>query len=199
MTISKPTFAPSTPNYWTRVRRLKGISGYFDALVLKYLSLLMGAFYHNFSNFRAIRLGTTKPKLQNGYAAADQNIRTFISNLGYLWLTRASWINSAHSEPSNSSQSGHTGTNVASFKKTRPRSSNLPIFGHFVRDSSTSVRLQYKNSGATDAGWPLLPSWPISCVCMWSIQPSFSTSTNIVFVNIWGYLLVVRTLKHWTQ
>ena len=46
----------------------------------------MGAFGSNFPNFRAIWLGTTKPKLQNRYGAADQNIQTFISNLdlGYL-------------------------------------------------------------------------------------------------------------------
>ena len=77
----------------------------------------MAAFGPNFPNFRAIWLGTTKPKLQNRYGAADQNIQTFISNLGYLWLTRTSWIDSAPSEPSNSSQSGHTGTNVASFRQ----------------------------------------------------------------------------------
>jgi hypothetical protein len=47
----------------------------------------MGAFGSNFPNIRAIWLGTTKPKLQNRYGAADQNIQTFISNLGYLWLT----------------------------------------------------------------------------------------------------------------
>ena len=75
----------------------------------------MGAFGSNFSNFRAIWLGTTKSKLQNGCGAVDQNIQTFISTLGYLWLTRASWINSAPSEPSNSSQSGHIGANVAIF------------------------------------------------------------------------------------
>jgi hypothetical protein len=28
--------------------------------------------------------GTTKPKLQNRYGAADQNIQTFIASLGYL-------------------------------------------------------------------------------------------------------------------
>ena len=44
----------------------------------------MAAFGPNFPNFRAIWLGTTKPKLQNRYGAADQNIQTFISNLGYL-------------------------------------------------------------------------------------------------------------------
>ena len=50
----------------------------------------MGAFGCNFSDFRAIWLGTTKPKLQNRYGAVVQNIQTFISNLGYLWLTRTS-------------------------------------------------------------------------------------------------------------
>ena len=77
----------------------------------------MGAFGSNFPNFRAIWLGTTEPKPQNRYGAADQNIQTFIPNLGYLWLTTTSWIDSAPSEPSNSSQSGHTDTNVASFRQ----------------------------------------------------------------------------------
>ena len=31
--------------------------------------------------------------------------------------------------------------------------------------SFISVRLQDENSGATDSGGPLLPLWPISCVC----------------------------------
>jgi hypothetical protein len=44
----------------------------------------MGAFGTNFPDFRAIWQGTTKPKLQNRYGAADQNIQIFILNLGYL-------------------------------------------------------------------------------------------------------------------
>jgi hypothetical protein len=48
--------------------------------------------------------------------------------------------------------------------------------------SFISVRLQDKNSGATDSGGPLLPLWPISCVCRYSIQPPFSM--NVVFANI---------------
>ena len=32
-------------------------------------------------------------------------------------------------------------------------------------DSFPSVRLNDENSGATDSGRPLLPLWPISCVC----------------------------------
>jgi hypothetical protein len=52
----------------------------------------MGVFGSNFPDFRAIWLGTTKPKQQNRYGAADKNIQTFMSNLGYLWLTRTPWI-----------------------------------------------------------------------------------------------------------
>jgi hypothetical protein len=59
--------------------------------------------------------------------SAYQNIQTFIWNLGYLWLTTQTRtfdcypgrrIDSEPSEPSNSSQSAHTGTNVASFPRT---------------------------------------------------------------------------------
>jgi hypothetical protein len=109
-------------------------------------------------------------------------------NLG----SRASWIDDAHSEPSNSSQSGHTGTNVASFPRTnilKTRAGGTFQFSATLwGDNFTSVRLQDENSGATDSGWPLLPSWPISCACRWSIQPLFTT--NLVFVNVWGYLRV---------
>jgi hypothetical protein len=111
----------------------------------------MGAFGSNFADFRAIWLGTTEPKPQNRYGAADQNIQTFIANLGYLWLRRTSWIDSAPFEPSNSSQSGHTGTNVASFPRTniykKEETGELSIFGNFGRgylSSFTSVRLQDK-------------------------------------------------------
>ena len=52
-------------------------------------------------------------------------------------------------------------------------------------DSFTSVRLQDKNSGATDSGRPLLLAlWPISCHSRWSIRTHFST--NVIFANIWG-------------
>jgi hypothetical protein len=66
----------------------------------------MGAFGSNFPDFRAIWLGTTKPKLQNLYEAADHNIRTFTSIEGYLWLTGTSRIDSAPSEPPNSNMFG---------------------------------------------------------------------------------------------
>jgi hypothetical protein len=152
----------------------------------------MGAFGYNFSGFRAIWLGTTKSKLQNRYRAAHQNIQTFMSNLSYIWLTKTSWIDSAPSEPSNSSQSGHTGTNVASFPITniswKEETASCQFSATLGRDSFTSVRLQDKSSGATDSGRPLLPLWPIFCLCRWSIR--IHCGTKIVFTNIWGHIRV---------
>ena len=122
MTISTPTFGPSTPciihfeclesgpNDSTRVRRLTGV---LRRARVKIFILAYGSFWLQLSEFSSNLTGHHETKLQNGYGAVDQNIQTFISNLGYLWLTRTSWIDSAPSEPSNSSQSGHTGTNVA--------------------------------------------------------------------------------------
>ena len=66
----------SGPNDSTRVRRHTGI---IRRTRVKIFIQLMGAFGSNFPNFRAIWLGTTEPKLQNVYEAADQNIRTFTS------------------------------------------------------------------------------------------------------------------------
>ena len=68
----------SGPNDSTRVRRHTGI---IRRARVKIFIQLMGAFGSNFPDFRAIWLGTTKPKLQNLYEAADQNIRTFTSRL----------------------------------------------------------------------------------------------------------------------
>jgi hypothetical protein len=75
----------SGPNDSIRVRPLTGILRRARVKIF-ILNLAYGleAFGSNFPDFRAIWLGTTKPKLQNRYGAADQNIRTFISNLGYL-------------------------------------------------------------------------------------------------------------------
>jgi hypothetical protein len=120
----------------------------------------MGAFCYNFPDFREIWVGTTKPKLQNPYGAADQNIQTFMSNLGYLRLTRASWIDFAPAEPSNSIQSGHTGTNVAPFPRTNilksEETGELPIFGNFGRGylhfcSSPRRKLGCYGLGSTSA------------------------------------------------
>ena len=147
----------------------------------------MRAFGSNFPDFRAIWLGTTKPKLQNRYGAADQNIQ-MLSNLlvGYLWLTRTSWIGSTPSEPSNSSQSSHTGTNVASFRPNehvkKGGNHELPIFGNFGRGIFHFCSSLGQNSGATDSGRPVL-----------------HLSTNIVFANIWenihvGSILITGNL-----
>ena len=49
-------------------------------------------------------------------------------------------------------------------------------------DIFTSVRLQDTNSCATNSSRPLLPLWPISCVCRLSIPTS--VSTVVVFAHI---------------
>ena len=127
MTISTPTFGPSTPciihfeclesgpNDSTRVRRLTGV---LRRARVKIFILAYGSFWFQLSEFSSNLTGHHETKLQNGYGAVDQNIQTFMANLGYLWLTRRSWIDSAHSEPSNSSQFGHTCANVASHDQT---------------------------------------------------------------------------------
>jgi hypothetical protein len=84
------------------------------------------------------------------------------SNLGYLlvWLTMTSWIDSTPSEPSNSIQSGHTGTNGASFPRTniswKKDTDKLPIFGNFGRRyfhfcSSPGQKLGCYGIGSTSA------------------------------------------------
>jgi hypothetical protein len=106
----------------------------------------MGAFGFNFPIFSSNLTGhhdtkTAKPI----WSCRSKNIETFLSNLGYLWLTRASWIDSLPSEPSASCQSGHIGTNVAPSPRTtinrRKRASfqfSVTLGGH----SFTSVRFQ---------------------------------------------------------
>ena len=127
MTISTPTFGPSTPciihfeclesgpNDSTRVRRLTGV---LRRARVKIFILAYGSFWFQLSEFSSNLTGHHETKLQNGYGAVDQNIQTFISNLGYLWLTRTSWIDSAPSEQSNSNQFGRTCANVASHDQT---------------------------------------------------------------------------------
>jgi hypothetical protein len=93
MTISKPTFAPSTPctihfeclesgpNDTARVRRLTGI---LRRARVKILILVYGSFWFQLSGFSSNSTGRHETKIVNRYGAADQNIQTFISNLGYL-------------------------------------------------------------------------------------------------------------------
>ena len=93
MTISKPTFPPSTPcvihfgclesgqNDSTRVRRLTGI---LRRARVKIFILAYGSFWFQLSEFSSNLTGHHETKLQNGYGAVDQNIQTFMSNLGYL-------------------------------------------------------------------------------------------------------------------
>ena len=92
----------------------------------------MGAFGSNFPDFRAIWLGTTKPKLQNLYEATNQNIRTFTSTKGYLWLTGTSWIDSAPSEPSNSNMFGRYRPGGGQMPNS-DRSAQSINFGLFLR------------------------------------------------------------------
>jgi hypothetical protein len=141
MTISKPTFAPikkfyvvkkrvlSGANDSTRVRRHTGI---IRRARVKIFISLMGAFGSNFPDFRAIWLGTTKPKLQNLYEATNQNIRTFTSTKGYLWLTGTSWIDSAPSEPSNSNMFGRYRPGGGQMPNS-DRSAQSINFGLFLR------------------------------------------------------------------
>ena len=91
MTISKATFAPSTPctihfeslesgpNDSTRVRRLAGILR--RARVTIFI-LAYGSFWLELSGFSSNLTGHHETKLQNGYGAVDQNIETFMSNQG---------------------------------------------------------------------------------------------------------------------
>jgi hypothetical protein len=92
----------------------------------------MGAFGPNFPDFRAIWLGTTKPKLQNLYEAANQNIRTFISTKGYLWLTGTSCIDSAPYEPPNSNMFGGYRPGGGQMPNS-DRSARSINFGFFLR------------------------------------------------------------------
>jgi hypothetical protein len=100
----------SGPNDSTRVRRLTGI---FRRARVEIFIVVYVRFWLQLSEFSSNLTGHHETKQQNGYGAVDQNIQTFMSNLGYLWLTRTSWIDSAPSEPSNSSQFWHTCTTVA--------------------------------------------------------------------------------------
>ena len=155
----------------------------------------MGAFGSNFPDFRAIWLGTTKPGLQNRYmyGAAHQNIQTFISNLGYLWLTKTSWIDPEPSEPSNSSQSGHTGANVASvcpnehvMKGEHGRASNFRQLWEGIVSllfvSRTKTRLLWTR---VDLCYHCGP-FP-ACVGIWSYF-----NTNLIFSNMWQHIRVLN-------
>ena len=140
----------------------------------------MGAFGSNFPDFRAIWLGTTKPKLQNLYEATNQNIRTFTSTKGYLWLTGTSWIVSAPSEPSNSNM----------FDRYRPgggqmpnsdRSSQSINFGLFLRKAGgiSNLMQTLQNLGLSTTVRSLISG---KSFC-WPIVPKFAYGRKIPDVD----------------
>ena len=145
MSISKSTFAPSTPctihfeclesgpNDSTRVRRLTGI---LRRARVKIFILAYGSFWFQLSEFSSNLTGHHETKT----AKPIWGCRSKYSNFYFkprLPMTNEDVLNSAPSEPSNSSQSGHTGTNVASFRPNehamKGGNGELPIFGNFGR------------------------------------------------------------------
>ena len=93
MTISKPSFRPSTPctihfeclesgpNDSTQVRPLTGI---FRRARVEIFIVVYVSFWLQLSEFSSDLTGHHETKLQNGYGAVDKSIQTFMSNLGYL-------------------------------------------------------------------------------------------------------------------
>jgi hypothetical protein len=71
----------SGPNDSTRVRRLTGI---FRRACVEIFIVVYVRFWLQLSEFSSNLTGHHETKLQNGYGAVDQNIQTFMSNLGYL-------------------------------------------------------------------------------------------------------------------
>ena len=125
MSISKSTFAPSTPctihfeclesgpNDSTRVRRLTGI---LRRARVKIFILAYGSFWSQLSEFSSNLTGHHETKT----AKPIWGCRSKYSNFYFkarLPMTNEDVLNSAPSEPSNPSQSGHTGTNVDSFRQ----------------------------------------------------------------------------------
>ena len=124
MTISKATFAPSTPctihfeclesapNDSARVRRLTGI---LRRARVKILILAYGSFWYQLSEFSSNLTGHHETKT----AKPIWGCRSKYSNFYFeprLPMTNEDVLNRP-SEPSNSSQSSHTGTYVASFRQ----------------------------------------------------------------------------------
>ena len=176
MTISKATFAPTTrctihfeclesgPNESDRVRLLTGI---LRRARVKIFILAYWSFWFQLSGFSRKLTGHhetkaakpiwscrskysnfyVKPRLPVTNEDVLNRFRTFRAvKLQPVWSYRYE----------RRSRTCHKRREIASFQFS-------PTLGG---DSCTSARLQDKNSSATDSGRPLIPLWPISCVCM---------------------------------
>jgi hypothetical protein len=205
MTISKPTFAPSTSctihfeclesgsNDSTRVRRLTGL---LRRAHVQIFILANGSFWFQLSGFSSNLTGhhetkTAKPiwSCRSKYSNFYVKPRLPMTNEDALNRFRTFRAVKLQSVCSYSCERRHFRSDEHVIKWGKERASNFRRLGG---GSFISVRLQDKNSGATDSGGPLLPLWPISCVCRYIIQPLFSM--NVIFANIWGY---IRVDLHW--
>jgi hypothetical protein len=174
MTISKPTFGPSTPctmhfeclesgpNDSTRVRRLTGI---LRRALVKIFILAYGSFWVQLSGFSS-NLTAWAPRNQNCKTMCKTDMELQIKN------ARRGRPESIPNLPSR-----QTPSNLVMELRTSPHFPERTYIKRGKRASFqfsatlgggifTSVRLHDENSGATDSGRPLLPLWPISCVCM---------------------------------
>ena len=164
MSISKSTFAPSTPctihfeclesgpNDSTRVRRLTGI---LRRARVKIFILAYGSFWFQLSEFSSNLTGHHETKTAKPIWGCRSKYSNFFFKprlLSYLWLTRTSWIDSAPSEPSNSTQSGHTGTNVDSFRQNE-----------ITKMTPNSAPTDFANFGRRYFHFQLAPSNKLGC------------------------------------
>ena len=175
MTISKPTFPRSTPctihfeclesgpNDSTRVRQLKGI---LRRARVKIFVLAYGSFCFQLSEFSSNLTGqhetkTAKPIWSYRFKYSNFYFKPRLPMTNEDVLNRFRTFRAVKLQPVLSyryerrSRTCHKRREIASFQFS-------PTLGG---DSFTSARLQDKNSSATDPGRPLLPLWPISCVC----------------------------------
>jgi hypothetical protein len=163
MSISKATFAPSTPctihfeflengpNDSTRVCRLTGI---LRRARVKIFILANGSHESKIAK----RIWSRRSKYSNFYSKP----RLLMTNEAVL--DRFRWARAVKLQPIWSCRYERRLIFQNEYLKTRPRAT-FQFSVTLGENSFTSVRLQDENSGATDSGRPLLPLWPISCLC----------------------------------
>jgi hypothetical protein len=182
MTISKATSETSNPctihfdctesgpNGSTRVRRLTCILWRARA---KIFILAFGSFWFELFGFSS---KTEKPiwscrlKYSNCYIKPRVPI-----------TTEGAWIDSAPSEPSNSSQFGHMGTNVASFLRT-----------NIYKNKETGELSIFVNFGRVYFHWCLSPGRKLRCYGL--------GLTSVTIVGHFLRVIVGKLFKHiWVQ
>ena len=175
MTISKPTFGPSIPctihfeclesgpNDWTRVRRLTGVLRRARVEIFIIIYIIISGFSSNLNWHHETKTAKLIWSRTSKYSNFYVKQRLPMTNEEVL--NRFRTFRAVKLQPVWSYRYERCLTSAERTCHKRRKLASFQFSATLGGDSFTSVRLQYKNSGATNSGRPLLPLWHISCKC----------------------------------